>query len=707
MNRELFQNPLTSCDHTLSPFWFWNDSISEDRITEQLEIMKQIGVMQPVIHARHGLKVPYLSAEWFQCIRRAVEEARHRQMKIWLYDENNWPSGNCNSTVTIDEENREHFLLISAHSMEAGETLSMPADCIAATAYDVDNVRTDLSLSPTYTAAKKITLYLVQVKVNDYEPLGKLAVDYLSKKALGLFIKKTHDEYAKHFFDDFGDTIAGIFMDETRFLNALPWTAVFPEEFLKRKGYDILPLLHLLLKKGPESYTVRYDYFDVVSDLLAEATFKQIYDWCEVHGIRSIGHVLGEETLASQARFNGDITRIYRYLHIPSIDHLGNGLGSLDAKICSSSAHNYGKLVVGSESFGASGWDMTYEELVKISNWLYQQGINHVVVHAFYYSIRGERQNDWPPSYFYQWHDWGYMKPYAEMAARMSAVLQGAVNDSHLLVYYPVESFWAHFDPDFQTQTCYYKEGPEIRDEKARKIDHDFQYLCSELLNRNLDFELLGADAADCFQVRKGKLVNIHTGAWYNQIVLPYVELLPAAVADLLNRFQAGGGRIIQYPEMTVKVVGKHGEHQHSPALLPCFCESGCLAADTMQEAADLCETNATRPFRVLKGCSSLMRTNMAYPGRLHDPYLHDGEQLYGVGITTYIKEGERILNFTNYNETEELLLVEAELSGVPALYNPESGRVLTLEADRTAPGIYRFSLRLPPNRVLFVIGDI
>ncbi len=68
--------------------------------------------------------------------------------------------------------------------------------------------------------------------------------------------------------------------------------------------------------------------------------------------------------------------RHFKYFHVPGIDHLGNGIGSLDAKFCTSAAHNYGRIEISCEAFGASGWDITFEEMIKISNWLYQQGIN-------------------------------------------------------------------------------------------------------------------------------------------------------------------------------------------------------------------------------------------------------------------------------------------------------------------------------------------
>ena len=694
--------------YAISPFWFWNDRITDEEVDRQLGLMKDIGALQPIIHARSGLETEYLSEDWFMRVSYAVAEAASLGMLIWLYDEYNWPSGNCNGTVTSDERLREHFLIIDDMHVDAGTTVVPPEGCLCITAYVQGGSEPVTHISPcAIQFDRPADIYTVRLSVNDYEPFGRSCVDYLGKDAIGEFIRRTHDQYAQRLQPYFGSTVQGIFMDETRLMNALPWTHDFPREFKKRKGYDILPHLHWLLRKGTQGHTVRYDYFDVVADLLAQATFQQIYDWCQSHGLASIGHVLGEETLAAQSRFNADIMRLFRYMHIPGIDHLGNGIGGINAKICSSAAHNYGKRTVASESFGACGWDMTYEELVKISNWLFQQGVNHIIIHGFYYSIRDWRRDDWPPSYFYQWKDWRYMKEYAAMAARMSAALQDTVNESHILVYYPLETFWAHYDPDFKTQTCYFKDGPAIADETAAKIDWDFQMLCSVLSNENLDFEILNADACDGFQAREGRLVNTLTQAWYGVIIVPCVELLPAETVLLFNQFAEQGGHIIGYRSESVRVVGKRGEHVHSPGRLPALDTRSWTMARTVEEAATLCAPLADTPYRLLSDNLRLVRTNMAYPPRLHDPYLHDGEQVFGVGITSHVNGDQRLINIVNYNLQEETATLSVRSAELPYVMVPQTGETSQEGLVEQGAGWYRICLTLPANRALLIICKI
>lgn len=679
-------------------------------------MMKRINACQPIIHARYGLQNAYLSEDWFDRIDHVIGLAKSNNMKVWLYDENNWPSGNCSWTITKNEDSREHFLQITVTALKGGELFSLDTrkkNYLNITAYDVSEEVGKNLLAVAgpdgrleYRANADTEIYAVNLTVNEYEPFGKFCVDYLSRKQIRAFIESTHERYYQHFKEEFGKTVKGIFMDETRFFNALPWTESMSTEFKARKGYDIVPLLPLLLRDSEKSRFVRYDYYDVISDLEREATFKQIYDWCDARGILTTGHFLGEETLASQSRFNGDIMRLYRDFHIPGIDHLGNGIGSLDAKICSSAAHNYGKNLVSCESFGASGWDMTFEQIVKIANWLFSQGINMLIIHGFYYSIRDERKDDFPPSYFYQWKHWDKMPIFTDMVARMSYMLSGGVYESDILVYYPIETFWNYFKPCFDIDTCYWKKGPFIKDEKAEYIDHQFQVLCSQMLNRNLDFDFFNSDAVCNFTVKNDMLVNCLTGARYKILILPYVEMLPEPVVYLLNEFTEHGGKVISLLSDVRYISGKNGEH-FKKSIKQVLNTKPFIEAKKIAHVIDVCRSLIQLPFEILSGTDEVSRTQMSYPNRLHDPYIHDGEQQYGISVTRYIKEKQRIFDFTNFNDKQERLVVSVESTCVPEIYNPETGDIEEIAHFRTDGLQYEFALSLPANRALLVVCGV
>ncbi len=722
MNKEFFTNPKGNPDYTIAPFWFWNDLITDKKTSEQLSMMNRINACQPIIHSRMGLINEYLSEDWFARIEDAVKQAKKTDMKVWLYDEDNWPSGNCSWQITKEEKYREHFLQFEVFFLKKGEKISVDVNekqYLNITVFedaneevkwvdnfnntDILNLTADNDSIFSYHAKTNVDIYAVSVGVDDYETGGKFSIDYLSKDAIRKFIESTHEKYAERFKEEFGKVIKGIFMDETRFCNALPWTDTLREEFKQRKGYDIVPLLPLLIKTSEKSKFIRYDYFDVVSDLYREASFKQIYDWCEEHNLKTTGHLLGEETLATQSYFGGDLMRHFKYFHIPGIDHLGNGIGSLDAKFVTSAAHNYGKTQISCEAFGASGWDITFEEMVKISNWLFQQGINIIIPHGFYYSIRGERFNDFPPSYFYQWKYWDQMPIYADMAARMSSILSDGRHEADILVYYPMETFWNYYEPDLKEKTGFWEEGPWIEDEQAKFIDNQYQLLCNKLLDKNLDYDIFNSDAVENFKVEDGKLVNSLTGESFCVFVLPLTEMIPEKVVILLNKFTAQGGKVISYASDPKYVVAKNGEHFRKEKLSSLDTDY-FLEAKKISDIVEECLQTIDLPFEILCGVDEVSRTLSSYPARLIDPYIHDGEQQYGIGVTRYIKVDKRILNFTNYNDKDENLKVKVESTTIPEIYIPETGEIIQIEDYKKDRGKYEFNFKLVKNRTYFVV---
>jgi hypothetical protein len=65
---ESFSNP--SNEFRQAPFWFWNHRLDKATLEWQIGQMHEKGLGGYVMHARHGLMTPYLSDEWFACIRR-------------------------------------------------------------------------------------------------------------------------------------------------------------------------------------------------------------------------------------------------------------------------------------------------------------------------------------------------------------------------------------------------------------------------------------------------------------------------------------------------------------------------------------------------------------------------------------------------------------------------------------------------------------
>ena len=67
----------------------------ENTVRETLEAYKSVGIDQYLIYPRSGLETEYMSEEWLQLCEWFCRQEQRLGMKIWLYDEYNWPRGSC------------------------------------------------------------------------------------------------------------------------------------------------------------------------------------------------------------------------------------------------------------------------------------------------------------------------------------------------------------------------------------------------------------------------------------------------------------------------------------------------------------------------------------------------------------------------------------------------------------------------------------
>ena len=75
-------------DYATAPLWVWNDLLTEEQVRSTLKDLNEQRVNMAFVHPRPGLATPYLTDEWFRLWSAALDEAKSRGMKVWIYDEN-------------------------------------------------------------------------------------------------------------------------------------------------------------------------------------------------------------------------------------------------------------------------------------------------------------------------------------------------------------------------------------------------------------------------------------------------------------------------------------------------------------------------------------------------------------------------------------------------------------------------------------------
>ncbi|WP_035776438.1 glycosyl hydrolase, partial [Butyrivibrio sp. VCB2001] len=723
MDREIWKNPesVKGLDEAQCPLWFWNDKLENEELVRQLRLMSEVGVKSCNPHARtnggEGFIGGYLDDEWFDHIKTVVDYKKESGEPMWLYDEIDWPAGTCGRSLTRNEDFREHYLVFETHEIPAGSVFKAQR-MFALALYIVDKESGDLiDLAPfeenylfgpelCFKSDRDAVCYIVRVQIRSYDNGGDEEISYINKEATEAFLKSTYELYAERYGDCFGNTITTVFNDETRMSHAFVWDKRIPELFKETYGYDIMECLYLLPLEGERAGRLRIDYYNLIAEMYGMNYFEVIRKWCNEHKLKLFAHLLGEESIYGHARYSGDYLRQYRHMDVAGVDHLGKGIGSLNIKFASSAAHSYGKERTAVEVFAGCGWDMTYEEYIRMITWMFQMGMQTIINHGFFYSDRGERKNDWPPSQFFQWKGFDRMAEANRMTRRLHYALTDGYNDAHILVYHPLDSFLLDYQPD-NLFTHAFISGPVLKSERARRIDQGEQLLMNTLLCENMDFEVLHRDACENFVAEKGAIENRLTGQRFIVLILPYCKVLPVSAARIVKDFAIGGGRIICVKEISEMGVCTAEDAEVQEIFDEIRDRCTVISGNEIRRIADIIGDAIVRDVEIISGTSRTINNHMSYGDYLIDPYVHTGEDISGVMFNTYVAGDERRTLFMNYGKELEEIRVRVRSLTKPVICDTLSGEVREV-SDFTVDGDdWFFDLTLPNTHGIVVVAGM
>lgn len=536
------------------PFWFWNDGLDISSLLWQLDEMRDKGISSCVIHARKGLGPGYLSEEWFAAVGAVLDHAAQTGMRVWIYDEDNWPSGYAGGRVARENpEFAARCLTREKIYPVLGKTLTVPerpGTRLAGVVAAYENRRFVDLLDPQTGRVKEWAPQTLRWEVHvfreqtcahrpAYSDLPY--TDLLNSKAVSCFVHVTHAEYKRRFPQHWGKTLCGFFTDEPGFyqnyfdqeanVGAIAWTPDFPQRFAAIKHYDLMPVLCSVWEDmGDLSRRTRRDYYEVLTKLYVESYFGTIRDFCAPDGVLCMGHIHKEESLRDAVQMEGHFFETMRLLDIPGIDCIDRTFPRVTEKLGSSAAHLFGHSRCFSETFGCFGWELTPAEMKRRTDLQYAQGINLLVPHAFFSSIEGTRVQESPPSEFYQNEYWPYYRLFADYVSRLSYALTRGRPVCDALVYYPITSAWQLYEP--------LKQYPVMR------LDEDFRTLSAQLLRGGVAFDYIDDDAlAVRGVIKEGKLSVGDVCA--RCVIVPSVTNLPLGTLHALASFAESGGHIV------------------------------------------------------------------------------------------------------------------------------------------------------------------
>lgn len=517
------------------PFWSWNDALEKEELIWQIKQMEEAGLGGYFMHARSGLKTPYFSEEWMDCVETCINEGNKANLGAWIYDENGYPSGFAGGAIpSLGIEYQQKFLKFEvAKKSEIKVTLSTLAIYRTSESYE----RIDIN-----TLEDDETLLHVYFEVNPYY------TDLLDESVVRAFIESTYEIYYEKFHEFFGKGMPGIFTDEPQYgRTAMPWSFVLPEKFKKKYNYDINDFMSALYYKTPSYEKVRYDFWNLVAEMFTQGYAKQMGQWCENHNCSMIGHVLLEEDMRYQTMCSGSAMGFYQYMQIPGIDWLGRDIGNpVIGKQISSVALQLDKKLVLSEMFAAAGWNTSFEDLKRIAEWQYSMGINLICAHLEAYSLKGSRKRDHPPGMFYQTPWWGEYRKFNEYFARLGMLLTEGESKTRIVVIHPLRSAWIMME-----ESCY----SGVPNEELKCLDSEFEHISNLLSELHFDYHYGDEDIISKMgSVENGKFII--GKCEYDAVIIPPSISLDEATAKLLKEFIVSGGKVFRFDQFPHLIAG-------------------------------------------------------------------------------------------------------------------------------------------------------
>jgi len=539
-----FQDP--PAEFRSSPLWVWNDRMTRDEIRDQLTDFKARGIGGVFIHPRPGLITPYLSEEWFSLCRYAVETGSSLGLKIWLYDENSYPSGFAGGHVPARMPDAARSGLRMTKLDKLPESFERPP--LVVLRKTIEGMADVTGKVRPGTDDGASTYYVFDVVPQPPSPWfgGFTYVDIMRKAVTEMFIDVTLNAYKAAIGADFGTTVPGVFQDEAEIAppggaDMVNYTPALFQAFLAKWGYDLRPRLVSLFEESGDWRRVRHNYYSTLLDLFIENWAKPYYAYCTDNNLKFTGHYWEHEWPVP--RVSPDTLAMAAYAHMPGIDILMNDWGSgphaqfgndRAVREIRSSANQLGRTRTMSETFGAGGWDMTFFDQKRIADWEYALGVNFMNQHLSYVTIMGARKRDHPLSFSYHEPWWPLYGTLADYYGRLSVVMSSGRQVNRVLVVEPTTTGWTLYAPGRES-------------ERFASLGNDFQEFIHLLEAEQIEYDLASEKTLEEFGAVAHRRISVGQRAYDLVILPPGLENLNNYTVTLLRDFLIRDGKLVSW----------------------------------------------------------------------------------------------------------------------------------------------------------------
>jgi hypothetical protein len=581
----LFRNPPV----TAKPFvrWWWNgDKVTASELIRELDVLKEAGIggveinpiKFPVADDLAIPSLPWLSPEWIEMVKVTLKGAEERGLICDIIVGSGWPFG----AEFLKGDERSQLLTIASRKVKGAGTVriekaeiekeaapqiysrgngdsEMEALCLAPLQMDTFAEPQWLPFDKTQTTLEiqvpegEYILYAV-VKVTGFQSViqgtvgaGGPVLNHYDKNATLSFLNRMSDtlfpklEGLKSFRSIFCDSME---------LEGANWGPGYPDEFKRRRGYDVKPYLpFILFKVGHMGHAVqgaeitrlsgeakevvsraRYDFIITCMELIRERFLLTYTQWCNEHGFLSRVQAYGNEFHPLHASMDIDIPECETWT-----GHSTSNAYTPVNKFVASAARLQGKRVVSCEEVTdtSTTFNVTLEQVKVVCDQSNLSGVTHSVLCGYNYSPLTAPYPGWVRygTFFDERNTWWpYFKQFAAYKTRLSALLQETEPYADIAVLHPLADMWT-------------QHGPQ-RDPFPELKYPPYQYKVWEGIHRNgngCDYtseEIIAESVADNGYLKYGSRK-------YNTLILLEVETMMPATAKALYNFVRKGGKLI------------------------------------------------------------------------------------------------------------------------------------------------------------------
>jgi len=258
-----------------------------------------------------------------------------------------------------------------------------------------------------------------------------LEVDKFNPKAIKLQFDSWYGEAIRQAGPELAKKILSVFHVDSWECGSQNWSDVFPAEFKKRRGYDLLPWLPVMagipLESAEKSESVLYDVRRTIADLVADTFYQTLAEITRKKGLtfsaESVAPTMMSDGLLHYK--NVDVPMGEFWLNSPTHDKPNDMLDAV------SGGHIYRKNIIQAEAFTTvrMAWNEHPGMLKTLQDRNYALGINRLVYHVFTHNPWTDRKPgmtlDGVGLYFQRDQTWWKPgKAWVEYATRTQELLQ-------------------------------------------------------------------------------------------------------------------------------------------------------------------------------------------------------------------------------------------------------------------------------------------